>query len=284
MRPGAFEYMRVSLLADALRAMSIGAIPLAGGQSLLQEMRLRQREPHTIVDLAAVDELSATIETFDERIHIGARTTHRVLSEDRIVATEMPWLTQAVLALGDVQVRNLGTVLGNLCWADPRANMAVALLATDAIIHAVSPEVPDRVDLIPIDAFFTGFRRTALNGRLAIGIDVPRRRSVLGTCIEFSRQRQDLALCNVCATMSDDRRDVRIAVGGIDQRPIRLIEVENACAHSDPATIERALDRSLDAKALHPIEDQFGTPAYKLGLARTLVQRALRAIDDAHNP
>ena len=284
MRPSAFEYTRATSVVDALRAMSAGAIPLAGGQSLIQAMRMRESEPQALVDLGAVEELSATIEVQDEHIHIGARVTHRSSSEDPFIAAEMPWLTQAVAALGDVQVRNLGTVLGNLCWADPRANMAVALLAADAVIHAISPHDPNTVERIPIDAFFTGFRETALNGRLATGIEVPRRPGARGCYIEFARQRQDLALCNVCVVMNDDRTAARIAVGGIDRRPLRLIEVEEACPSGDPARIERALDVSLNPQAFHPIEDHYGTPDYKLGLARTLVGRALAAIDDGRKP
>ena len=277
MRPGPFTYTRPATMADALRAMAAGAVPLAGGQSLLQAMRLRQTEPQAIVDISAVAEISTTISIEQTHITLGAGLSHRALLEHPLIGAEMSWLSEAAQALGDVQVRNLGTVVGNLCWADPRANMAVALLASDAVVIALSPTRPDAPDRIPIDQFFSGFRQHTLNGRLATGIEIRRDAAARGAYIEFSRQRQDLALCNVALVRYGDGT-VRLAVGGIDPKPVRLAAVEAVIASGDLNALNAALDHSLIESRHAPIADQHGSSAYKLGLARTLIRRALNQL------
>ena len=273
MRPSVFSYTRPATLADALRALATGAVPLAGGQSLIQAMRLRTASPAAIVDLAGVAELSDEITITDTHITIGARVTHRALAEHALLGAEMPWLREAALTVGDVQVRNLGTVLGNVCWADPRANMAVALLASDAVVTAVAPTHGELIDRIALSDFFTGFRNHALNGRLAINIEIKRHSGARGRYLEFSRQPQDLALVNVCLVRGPQQ--VRVAIGGIDPMPVRLPEVEAAIATGDDADIVHALHQNLVRGRHAPVADHHGSDEYKLGLAVTLVRRAL---------
>ena len=273
MRPAAFTYTRPANLADALRALAAGAVPLAGGQSLLPAMRLRAATPQAVVDLAGVAELSDQIVVTDALITIGARVTHCALLEHPLVATELPWLHAAAQALGDVQVRNLGTVLGNVCWADPRANMAVALLACDAVVSAVAPSHGELVERVALKDFFTGFRTHALHGRLATSIEIKRHTDARGHYLEFSRQRQDLAVVNVCVVRSAGH--ARVAIGGIDPMPVRLPEVEAAIVGGDAADIVQALHENLVRGRHAPVVDHHGSDAYKLGLAVTLVKRAL---------
>lgn len=265
MRPAAFEFLRPRTIDEALLAIARGAQPLAGGQSLLAAMRLRDVEPAALIDLDAIDDLDGELRLEDAHLHIGAHVTHRQLVEHAEIANELPWLCDAARQLGDVQVRNLGTVLGNVCWADPRANLAVALLASDASVIAAGPDgARERIGLAE---FFTGFRRNALGHRLAVALVVPRHAGARGTYLEFSRQRQDLALVNVCVVRQGEL--MRIAVGGIAAVPVRLQRVEDAGAS--------ALDSTLTTAHYTPIADQHGDADYKLHLARVLVRRALMA-------
>jgi len=277
MRPAPFSYSRPANIAEALRALGAGGVPLAGGQSLIQAMRLRAAEPRALVDLAGVAELSDAITMTDEQVVIGARVTHRALLEHPTLAREMPWLTAAAQALGDVQVRNLGTVLGNVCWADPRANWAVAMLASDAVVTALSPQEPSRVQRIATGAFFAGYRSQVLGDRLATALEVPRRSGARGSYLEFSRQRQDLALVNVCLVRS--KHGARVAVGGIDARPVRLTAVESTLDNG--GDLEAVLAASLTPSLHAPVADTHGSASYKLGLAATLIKRALTALDGA---
>lgn len=279
MRPAPFEYSRPASLQAALTAIAHGAIPLAGGQSLLQAMRLRAAEPAALVDINAVAELSREIRFDPTLVGIGALTTHAALLGHAQLAAEMPWLTAAARALGDVQVRNLGTVLGNVCWADPRANMLVALLASDAVVRVRAQE-DEAERRIALADFVTGFRSTALGRGLATGLEVPRR-PAHGVYLEFSRQRQDLALVNVCVVRAPGH--ARVVVGGVHQQALRLTACEARLA-------QRPLSESLDDAtlstlfedlALDPILDAYGSPGYKQQLARVLIGRALRAIAEA---
>jgi aerobic carbon-monoxide dehydrogenase medium subunit len=272
-RPAPFSYSKPASLAQALHAIAGGAMPLAGGQSLIQSMRLRTQEPFAVVDINAVHELTDRIEITENFVEIGALCTHRQLSESEVIRQEFPWLAKAALDLGDVQVRNRGTVLGNICWADPRANMAVALLASNATISVTGT----KTELIPITEFFTGFRTTVLGPRLATSIRLIRNLNSIGTYLEFSRQRQDLALCNVCVVHDD--HGTCVSVGGIHQRPIRLSALERIL--NDPDSTIRDLhvqiQSTLSKPIFDPLIDHHGEPAYKLHLAATLIERAINA-------
>lgn len=279
MRPASFEYTRASTIAETLKAMAAGAIPLAGGQSLLPAMRLRQAEPRAIVDLTGVRELGDGMEITDGCFRIGARMTHAAFTRHEAAAREVPWLRQAALAVGDVQVRNLGTVLGNLCWADPRANMAVALLASDAIVHAIAPGEPAQLELLPVDGLFAGFRETVLYGRLATAVEIPRRPDARGCYLEFARQPQDLALASVCVVTGP--HGARVAAGGVHSHPVRLRAAEAALAEGRVGELGAALEQDLDASKLAPPADHYGSAAYKLALAATLVRRAVARLTDS---
>lgn len=273
MRPNTFDYSKPETIKQTLKLIRDGATVLAGGQSLIQGLRLRTLQPALIVDINHVAELSNEIHYTPNIVVVGALVTHRTFCDHPLINTEFPWLAKAARELGDVQVRNRGTVLGNVCWADPRANMAVALLASNAFI--TTADVSRGQSQIPIEEFFSGFRRNVLGKRLATSVTLARNMEGIGSYIEFSRQRQDLALCNVCVV--HNARGTAISIGGIDQRPRRVPELENILNDPDIATedISTQFDAALQSLKLSPLSDHFGTPAYKLDLASTLVKRAI---------
>ena len=168
-----------------------------------------------------------------------------------------------------MQVRNLG----NVCRPDPRAHKSVAPLACDAAVTAVAPTHGAQVDRIALTDFFTGVRSHALHGRLATRLEIKRQIGTRGAYLDCSRQRQDLALVNVCVVRHADRG--RVTVGGIEPMPVRLPEVERAIIGGDDGDVVYALHHNL-VRGLHaPIADHYGSDEYKLGLAGTLVRRAL---------
>lgn len=281
MRPASFEYCRPRSVAEALNVLRQGGVPLAGGQSLIQAMRLRQAEPEVVVDLADVADLGSDIAMDETALRIGARVTQAQLAAHPAVRAEFPWLAEAALRIGDVQVRNRGTVLGNVCWADPCANMAVALLASDAVVHTVGPGPDDRSRLALTD-FFRGFRSNGLDGRLATGIEVPRPAGwTRGHYLEFSRQPQDLALCNVCVVLGEDgtTRRARVAVGGLHVTALRLRALEDKLERDGwkDADPEREIARAFADLDLQPCDTLFAAPDYQIHLGTVMVGRALNA-------
>ena len=271
MRPASFELTRPESISEALTMIEQGGAVIAGGQSLLQSLRLRDSTPPQIIDVGQIPECQKDIDVHDQYIRLGAVTTHRALAEHNTVAEEFPWLCESSNAIGDVQVRNLGTTLGNVCWADPRANMAIALLASGATVEVARR---DEVELIAIEDFYTGFRQTRTSNALSLALRVPRIPGARGKYLEFSRQPQDLALVNVCVVSNANKFSV--AVGGVDHTPVRVAEVEAAL--SDGVALEAAFDREAEARQFSPPADQFGSAAYKLGLAKTLIVRAAAAL------
>ena len=274
MRPAPFELFRPESLGDALTALAAGAEPLAGGQSLLQSMRLGRSQPEKIVDLSQLDCLSNEIRQDSEFVSIGARVTHRQLAEDAMLEAQFPWLCEAARLIGDVQVRNLGTTLGNVCWADPRANMAVAMLASEAQVTILKEPTDPIKETLPLDEFFTWFRATVLRDSLAQSLLVPPAPNARGVYLEFSRQPQDLAIVNVCAVTT--AHGLRIALGGIAPIPIRNVELEaEGQSNSSVSDIAQLL---YNDERCQPPRDSFGSREYKLHVAAELTLRALRAI------
>lgn len=276
MRPAPFNYLRPANLSQALAAMAAGAVPLAGGQSLLPAIRMREVSPATVVDLAAIAELDDAVRIEDQQLQLGALLTHAALATDPVVARHCPWLAEAARALGDVQIRHRGTALGNLCWADPRANLVVACAAMDGAVLVVAPDAPDAVP-VALANFFTGFRRTALAGRLAIGLrlDVPPG-SPRGRYLEFSRQRQDLALVNCCVVCEPQTGYYRIAIGGIADTPVRVPALEEALTERGGAAATRTIiARALAAITAPPLTNPHATVNFRLHLAGVIVQQAL---------
>ena len=273
MRPSPFAYSRPQHLAAALAETALGAVPLAGGQSLIPAMRQREAAPAALVDLNHIAELPAALEWTAHSLRIGARVTHAQLLADATVAARLPWLTQAVRALGDVQVRQRGTPVGNVCWADPRANLLVALLAGEAVVQLQGPADAAPRQLALAD-FITGFRRTAVGAASVIALEVPLRFSQ-GAYLEFSRQRQDLALVNLCVVRGAG--SARVVLGGLDQRPLRLPAAEALLA-ARPLTVgldESELAALFTGLALDPPPDAHAPLAYRLQIAHELLRRAL---------
>jgi len=280
MRPSPFAYSRPHRLADALAETALGAVPLAGGQSLIPAMRQREAAPAALVDLNQIDELPAALAWTGQSLRIGARVTHAQLLADAAVAARLPWLTQAVRTLGDVQVRQRGTPVGNVCWADPRANLLVALLACDAVVHLQGPQDAAPRQLALAD-FITGFRRTAAGAAIVTTLEVPLQFSQ-GTYVEFSRQRQDLALVNLCVVRGAG--SARVVVGGLDQRPLRLPAAEALLA-ARPLTgglDESELAALFTGLAVDPPPEPHAPFPYRLQIARELLRRALIDLTGSH--
>lgn len=268
MRPARFNFHQTTSLKEACSLSKQGAIPMAGGQALVQDMRLRNCAPAEIINLRQIDEISQKISFKHNSLIIGAKVTVTELLEDKNVLERIPVLSEAARKLGDVQIRNFATVVGNVCWSDPRANLAVALLACRAKITVM--EENSTLAKIDLNDFFSGFRKNVLNGRIATEIEVPLSERNVGAYLEFSRQPQDLALVNVAMASASLERGNFIAIGGIFNRPIR-IEI------SKTNLIDELIKKIEDYNSPY-LDDQFATLSHKLDVLRALLKKIFRRL------
>jgi carbon-monoxide dehydrogenase medium subunit len=131
MIPQTFDYTAPKTLDEALGLLANGAKPLAGGMSLIPMMKLRLATPEHLVDLGRLKDLSYIREQ-NGAIHIGATTTHHEVETSAVMLGKCPLLAETVGNIGDVQVRNRGTIGGSVAHADPSADYPAALQALEA--------------------------------------------------------------------------------------------------------------------------------------------------------
>ena len=123
-----FEYTAPKSLDEALQLLASGAKPLAGGMSLIPMMKLRLAAPEHLVDLRALKDLNYIREAGGQ-LHIGATASHYEIESSALLRQKCPLLTETAASIGDVQVRNMGTIGGSVAHADPAADYPAALQA-----------------------------------------------------------------------------------------------------------------------------------------------------------
>ena len=281
MRPSSFDLAQPTSLQDGAAYARNGAVLLRGGQPLIHSPRLRTAQPASIVDLKQVAELSRDIQATGGAIRIGALATVASLLASAVVAERLPMLHEAAGRLGDVQVRNRATVVGNICWADPRANLAVALCAYGAVLKVSDGQAERSLDVLDV---FAGFRTVTLTpGEVVTAIDVPVVDPAEPAAYrEFSRQRNDLALVNMAVVRKQQARYVVVA-GGLAQVPLRLDAVERLLAGGAAVSAE-SLKAAIEKSPLSSLGDPFGSLDYKVHVGSVILSRILDTLNnDAAN-
>ncbi|MCX7230843.1 MAG: FAD binding domain-containing protein [Burkholderiales bacterium] len=256
-----FDYHRPADVAGAARAGGTAdARFLAGGQSLVQAMKLRLAQPAALVDLGTVPGL-AGISVQGSTLRIGAMTRHSAVAASADVRRAIPALAALAEGIGDPMVRNAGTLGGSIAHADPAACYPAGMLGLGATV------VTDRRS-IPGDAFFTGLFETALEpGELVVAVDfaVPARAAYL----KFKHPASRFAMVGVF--VSQGAGGVRVGVTGVKSAAFRWREAEAALAGGfRPA--------ALDGLELDPSDvngDMHGSAAYRAALVATLTKRAV---------
>src|SRR5436190_5950752 len=178
MIPQNFEYSTPASLKEALTLLSnTDAKILAGGMSLIPMMKLRLATPERLVDLSRVPGLSGIAEEAGA-IHIGAMTTHHEIEDSALLRARCPLLAEAASTIGDVQVRNMGTIGGSVAHADPAADYPASLLALEAKVRLISATT-DRT--LSLEDFLVDTMTTAIEpGEIVREIIVPLERPVVG--------------------------------------------------------------------------------------------------------
>jgi carbon-monoxide dehydrogenase small subunit/xanthine dehydrogenase small subunit len=264
-----------------LLAMHAGEVrPLAGGTDILVKAKDGQQSRERLLDLTAVPELKG-IEERDGHLWMGAATTHAEAMRSPLVARYAPAMPDACAVIGGPQIRNRGTIGGNLANASPAADTVPALYAADAVVELVS--VSDRRE-VPIAQFFTGPKHSVLApDELILGVRVPRRDGVRGAFLRLGQRRaQAISKVSVAVAMTfrDGRPDwVRVALGAVAPTVIRAPQAEAALLSGGPEGLRRA--REAVRAEVSPIDDLRSTRDYRREMAGVLLERAVRRLAEA---
>src|SRR5664279_309236 len=218
----AFEYQRPTS-RDAAKGAATGADTryLAGGQSLVQALRLRLSQSARLVDLGGIADLKA-IKADGNGVTIGAMATHASLAANADVKRLVPALAELAGGIGDPMVRNMGSIGCSLANADPAACYPAAVVGLNATIHT------DR-RTIAADAFFTGLYETALQpGELITAVSFPATQKA--AYVKYKQPASRFALVGVCVAQTAG--GVRVAVTGAKGHVFRATEIESALAKS----------------------------------------------------
>ncbi|HEV2021479.1 MAG TPA: xanthine dehydrogenase family protein subunit M [Terriglobales bacterium] len=279
MIPAAFEYESPRTLDEALALLAsrTDAKLLAGGHSLLPAMKLRVAGPAALIDLGRIAGLSY-IRNAGEKIAIGAMTTHAEIAASELLHAASPLLAETAAHIGDVQVRNRGTIGGSLAHADPAADYPAAILALDAEMVAMS-ERGERV--IPVRKFFTGLLTTALRpNEILTEVRVPRTTAAGTAYKKFHHPASGFAVVGVAAVVKlrgGNIESVAVGITGVGMHAYRAAAVESALRGKPLSAIAIANAAEKAAGKIEALSDTYASAEYRRHLAQVFTRRALEA-------
>lgn len=277
-----FEYLAPKSLEEAIGFLSRHngeAKPIAGGTDLLLNMKRREVIPRYLVGLKNIQGLNKIQYNNGEGLRLGPLVTIHEVETSLTIREKFPILSQAASTLGSIQIRNLGTVVGNVCNALPSADMIPSLIVLGAKMKILS-KANER--LIAIEDFLTGIGKTLLAphelaGEIQVASPPPHSG---GTYIKYAqRGAKALGICNVATliTMEDDTcTDVKICLGAVGETPIRAIEAENVLRGKpfSPEQVRKAVQ--LASQEAQPRSSHLrGSAGYRKEMAGVLTGRAL---------
>jgi carbon-monoxide dehydrogenase medium subunit len=279
--PAQFEYYAPTSVSEALRLLKTlpEAKLLAGGHSLLPMMKLRLASPPQVIDLGRIGDLRY-IKDAGSAVAIGALTTHWTIASSPLVQQKTPVLAECAGQIGDIQVRNMGTIGGSLAHADPAADFPAAVLALEAEITAEGPR--GRRAAAAAD-FFTGMFTTALRpDEILVEIKSPVLAPRTGSAyLKFPHPASGFAVVGVAAVVTLDGKGrcerARIGVTGVGPVAYRAGAMEKSLVGKalDEQTVAAAAKSAADG--VEPNEDTFATAAYRRHLAQVFAGRAVQA-------
>lgn len=275
-----FDYYRASTVAEATRllAQHAGAKLMAGGHSLIPLLKLRLSRPPAVIDIGGVAELKG-ISVRGGTARIGPLTTHAELASSQVLADSCPIIAEAAGMIGDPQVRNRGTIGGNVVHADPASDLPAVLTALGARFTVTGPRGPRTLSA---GEMFRGVLATAVgDNEVLTSIEAPVRRAGQGMAyVKFPHPASRYAVVGVAAVVEAQNgrcKSASIAVGGLVPKPTRAPSVEkalsgkNITAESIRGAAE-AIERDLGDEVLGDI---FASADYRRAMAKVYVSRAL---------
>lgn len=280
MIPAAFDYIAPKTVGDALRALAQhgdDAKLLAGGHSLLPLMKLRLANPNLLIDISKVADLSG-IRQVKDKLVIGALTTHYQIEASILLKKSCPLLCETARAIGDVQVRNRGTIGGSLVHADPAADWPAAMLALGAELKTVGS---NGERMIAANDFFLGPMTSAIEPTEILSeIHIPLIQRRTGSVyLKMAQQASGFAIVGIAVWLRLNAKgncdDLGIGITGLADKPFRARQIEELLRGKK---LTGKLIESAGAKVtdgIEPLEDLHAAADYRAHLARVYTVRAV---------
>jgi carbon-monoxide dehydrogenase medium subunit len=282
MYPARFDYHRASSIAQALDLLGSkqDAKLLAGGHSLLPMMKLRLAQPANLIDIGGIKELTG-IELSGASVRIGALTVHADLAASDVLKKSCPIVAEAAAKIGDPQVRNRGTIGGNLTHADPGSDLPAVIRALDATLHLQSKSGKRAVKA---SEFFVDLLTSAVGeGEILTAIEVPVLDGAGSAYLKFEHPASGYAVVGAAAIVRVKGGEIgsaRLCFNGVTATPLDASGVSSALVGkaADDAAIDAAVNGNLVAE--DPLADVFASGEYRVHLAKVFGRRALKLARD----
>jgi CO/xanthine dehydrogenase FAD-binding subunit len=277
------DFLQPSSLREALEAKAErpGALPIAGGTDVMVDLNFDHGRPDAILDLTRAAELAAW-DRDDGRLRVGAGVTYtRAIDE---LAVALPGLALAARTVGSPQIRNRGTIGGNLGSASPAGDCHPPLLASGAEVELVSASGSRR---LPVEEFFTGPKRSALRpDELIAAVHLPAATGPQQFAKIGTRNAMVIAVCSFALALDPERRLVGTGIGSAGPTPLRATEAERFlegmldeeglwASRAPLGEAAAARFGELAGQAATPIDDVRGTAAYRVHALGVLARRTL---------
>lgn len=274
MIPVAFDYARPRSLEEALGLLAAhgeDAKLLAGGHSLIPAMKLRLAQPKILIDIGGIGDLRS-INQQDGKIAIGALTTHYEIESSDLLKQSCPLLPEVAGKIGDMQVRNKGTIGGSCVHADPAGDWPAAMLALDAEFEVVGRN-GNRT--IAAKDFFVGMLTSAIGPDEILKVIRVPATAKSAAYVKFAQKASGFAIAGVAAIVDKQRKEVAVGVTGVAPAAYRAASVEASLRGSDlsSATIASAAEKAADG--VDPLSDIHASAEFRAHLARVQAKRAL---------
>jgi len=281
MIPAAFDYIAPQSLDEAVRALAAhgeDAKLLAGGHSLLPLLKLRLANPRLLIDLSRIPGLNGISEQ-DGKIVIGALTTHHQIESSELLKKKSPLMPETARAIGDVQVRNRGTIGGSLTHADPAADWPATILALGGELGLRGPK--DKRTL-GAEQFFLGPMTTAIEANeILTDIRVPISARRTGSSYQkMAQQASGFAIVGVAVSVRLDGKgrceEIGIGITGLSDKAFRARAAEERVRGNKLTAklIEESAARVADG--IEPLEDLHANAQFRAHLARVYSARAIQ--------
>jgi len=252
---------------------------LAGGSELLLLLKMGLIRARHIVDIKKIPDLNRLeFDSQSKTLHIGPLVTHRTLEKSELIRLHFPVIAEMERALANVRIRNVGTLAGNLCFAEPHSDPAALLAVYDTVVILRNS---DRERRVPIRDFFTGYYETVLRkNELMIDIQIPELdRNFRASYSRFCPSERPIVTVALLTRWDDDVcAEARLGLGCVGPMPIRVAEFEDRVCGKCAEELSVKADEfaAIAARSCDPLADLWGSSEYKRKVLKNLVRDDLQ--------